>query len=200
MAKVNYIQFKNSLANLGKSFFTLSELKKFYPHDSRSIEPLLNRLTETGAITRLGKGYYAFELSRVDYLQLACQLRTLSYISFEYALHYYGLINQVPSVITLASQGEHRFIGMGVYTFEYSYLKKDLFWGYVLEKGIYVAEPEKALLDLVYLIARGKRLADLDSLEVQKFDKKKIQKYLKKFPGYVGLKAQEVFEMADWGG
>jgi len=185
MTKVNYQKFKNSLLELGKTYFTLIELSKFYSNKASSFRPLLSNWVKQGLISHLGHGYYAFNIAEVDYLQLACNLMRPSYISFEYALHYYGLIDQVPHVITLAGQRRHQFVPMGVYTFEYSYLKKELFWGYTLEKSIYIAEPEKALLDLVYLIARGKRLADLDSLEVRKLSKVKIRKYLKQFPSYV---------------
>ena len=64
-------------------------------------------------------------------------------------------------------------------------LPKDLFFGYTLDKGIYIAEPEKALLDELYLISRGKRTLDIKELDLGKIDKKKFDQYAKRFPAYL---------------
>lgn len=192
MPKINYLKFKNELNNLGKSYFTLAELKKFYSQQNSSLCPLLSHWVKGGLIFSLGRGYYTFNLAQVDYLQLASNLIRPSYVSFEYALHYYGLINQVSQSITLASQGRHKFVAMGNCIFEYTHLKTELFFGYTLAKGFYLAEAEKAWLDLVYLISRGKRLVDLDSLNKKKFNQRKIKEYLTKFPAYVKYKVAEI--------
>jgi predicted transcriptional regulator of viral defense system len=183
--KTNYLQLQKLLNATGKTYFSLIELKKFYPGSTQSLKVLLSHWVNTKLIYLLGRGFYAFHLAEVDYLHLAQSIDPNSYLSFEYALYFYNLIDQVPSVITLAAMGRQRIVTMSNWVFEYTHLKNELFWGYVLEKGIYIAEPEKALLDLIYLIARGKRSADLNSLETEKFNQKKIKEYLKKFPGYV---------------
>ncbi|MFH1838193.1 MAG: hypothetical protein ABH808_01705 [Candidatus Kuenenbacteria bacterium] len=104
--------------------------------------------------------------------------------AFEYALYYYNLIDQVPSVITSASKTRSKTTTTANWIFEYAKLKKNLFFGYELKDGIYIASPEKALADLMYLMSRGKRMVELDSLEIKKINIKKLKNILKKFPKY----------------
>jgi len=67
-----------------------------------------------------------------------------------------------------------------------------LFFGYDLKNKIYLATPEKALADLLYLLARGKRSVDLESLEKKKINQKKLCEILTKFPKYTIKKAMEL--------
>lgn len=194
MEQVNYIKFKRYLEQTGKTFFNISDLKKFYAGDKKSLKVLLSGWKQRDMIYNLGKGYYSVNSAGVDYLQLATVAAPFSYVSFEYALYYYNLIDQVPSVITLATKGRSKKLNMGNQTFEYSHLKEDLFFGYDLINKVYIASPEKALADLIYLIARGKRLVELDSLDISKINKNKLNSILKKFPQYVTAKAGELLK------
>ena len=190
--KVNYIQFKQIVESAGKSFFSLPDLKKFYPASRENLLVLLSVWTKKNLIYHLGRGFYSFNLSQVDYLSLANALDPGSYISFEYALSYHNLIDQVPSVITCATKKRSRKIKMSNWTFEFTRLKNDLFFGYDLKNKIYLATPEKALADLLYLLARGKRSVDLESLEKKKINQKKLCEILTKFPKYTVKKAMEL--------
>lgn len=130
MKTTDYLQFKKSLEKTAKTFFNLNDLKKFYAGNIDSLKVLLSNWTKKGMIFNLGRGYYTFNLAAADYLQLANILDNSSYVSFEYALSYYNLIDQAPSVITLATKKRSRKIKMGNWTFEYSRLQDDLFFGY----------------------------------------------------------------------
>ncbi|MFH1187273.1 MAG: hypothetical protein V1688_00235 [bacterium] len=194
MKTINYLAFKKSLEKTGKTFFNLNDLKKFYSGNIGSLKVLLSKWTKRGMIFKLGRGYYTFNLAAVDYLHLATMFDNSSYISFEYALFYYNLIDQAPSVITLATKKRSRKIEMANWTFEYSRLRDDLFFGYELKNKIYIASQEKALADLIYLISRGKRLVELDALDIAKINKTKLNSILKKFPGYTAEKAKELIK------
>jgi len=195
--KIDYLQFKKKLEKTGRTYFSLYDLKKFYPSGPKSLKVLLSFWTKTfwtkkGLIYHLTRGFYSFDITRTDYLRLANELDKTSYLSFEYALYYYNLIDQVPQVITFASQKRHKVIKASHWIFEYTHLKKELFFGYELKNKIYIASPEKALADLLYLLARGKRKVDLDTLERKKINQKNFCKILNKFPKYVFKKAQEI--------
>lgn len=191
MKTTDYLQFKKSLEKTAKTFFNLNDLKKFYAGNIDSLKVLLSNWTKKGMIFNLGRGYYTFNLAAADYLQLANILDNSSYVSFEYALSYHNLIDQAPSVITLATKKRSRKIKMGNWTFEYSRLQDDLFFGYELKNKIYIASPEKALADLIYLVSRGKRLVELDTLDIKKMNKAKLNFIFKKFPAYTVQKAKE---------
>ena len=49
---------------------------------------------------------------------------------------------------------------------QYHRLKADLFFGYAVVDGLYVAEPEKALLDQTYLATRGLSSIAWDELDL----------------------------------
>ncbi|MBI2995539.1 MAG: hypothetical protein HYY52_02385 [Candidatus Melainabacteria bacterium] len=185
MKKINYHKFKKELQSLKKTYFTIQDLKKFYKNKKSSLKNLLSRWSKEEIIFPLNNAYYCFDLEKLDYLNHACCLVKPSYISFEYALNYYGLIEQVPQVITLATTNKHKFIYSGPYTYEYTKIKKELFFGYERIKGYYIALPEKALLDTVYLLSRNKRLVDLSSLDFKKINKERLNKYAKNFPAYL---------------
>lgn len=182
--KINYLQFKKKLEDTRKDYFTFQELKKFYPHDQKNLSVLLSHWTQKGLIYHLGQQYYTFNLANLDYLRLASSVDKNSYVSFEYALYFYNLINQVPSVVTCATKKRSRKISLGNWIFEYTRLKLDLFFGYELKDKIYIATPEKALADLLYLMSRGKRTFEWANLEKEKINHEKLQKVLKNFPSY----------------
>ena len=190
--KINYLQFKQALTGTGKTYFSFYDLKKFYCGSPASLKTLLANWVKKNLIQSLGRGFYAFEITKLDYLHLANEIDKNSYISLEYALYYYNLIDQAPSVITLATKKRSCQAKAANWIFEYTRLKDDLFFGYELKNKIYIAAPEKALADLIYLISRGKRIAELDSLEIKKISQKKLRGILKKFPGYTKRKAEEL--------
>ena len=190
--KINYLEFKKSLEQTGKTFFSFEDLKKFYPTSPRSLKSLLSSWSKRKLIINLTRGWYAFDLVNLDYLNLACQIVPNSYISFESALSIRGLTNQVPSVVTLATKSRSRTIYAITWVFEYTHLKSDLIFSYEIYNKCYLASGEKALADLIYLISRGKRIVELDSLDKTKIDKKKFKQVLKSFPSYTFKKAQEL--------
>lgn len=68
------------------------------------------------------------------------------------------------------------------YQIEYRMLKKELFFGYIkLENGLFIATPEKALFDLIYLSRFGKIYFDINSIDLDKINAKKLNKMIEKF-------------------
>lgn len=102
-------------------------------------------------------------------------LQRPSYVSCQSALAWYGLIPEyVPSVvsITTARTGEWQ-TELG--TFLYRHIKNSLFWGYravdvAPGQKAFVASPEKALLDLLYLQPDADAAAYLVELRLQNWE------------------------------
>lgn len=115
--------------------------------------------------------------------EVANALYKPSYISFEYALGYYNIIPEMVYQITSATTKPTRLFTVGHNSFAYYTIKKEAYTGYTLakreERKFYIAEPEKALVDYLYVISLGKRalLGDKlvsDRLELKSLDKEKI--------------------------
>ncbi|MBI5166500.1 MAG: hypothetical protein HY998_01990 [candidate division NC10 bacterium] len=118
--------------------------------------------------------------------RVASALYLPNYLSFESALSRYGILNLVPYTITFATTRKTRRFTVEGRDAEFRQIKRALFWGYEMKGGIYVARPEKAFLDQIYLVVRGKASIDPDELNLKGLSIKRLRVYSKKFPGYVG--------------
>ncbi|MDD4663098.1 MAG: hypothetical protein PHD83_00350 [Caldisericia bacterium] len=166
---------------LGKAFFTLLEVRKLFPHD-KHVKVHVKRIMDAGLILPITKGVYTFASHPVDLEHVVTQLYYPSYISFESVLSKYGIMNQGQNILTLATIRHSKRMNLMNIECEYRQLKKDYFFGFQLLDGVYLADPEKAFIDLFYLIALGKRKMDYSEWNLDGLKNKKMQQYLKKYP------------------
>jgi predicted transcriptional regulator of viral defense system len=180
------------LLSLNKPFFTPSDLEKILGQKRPALYVTLNRLVKYGVLLRLRRGVYQVALQRPDLARIANQLVYPSYLSFESALSRYGILSQVPYVLTFATSQRSRQINLGETEVEYRQLKRELFFGYTLEQGLQVAEPEKALLDQLYMVSRGLSSLALDELDVSSLDRERLQVYATHFPAAVQASVRRI--------
>lgn len=127
---------------------------------------LVQRLVRQGILTRLGKGLFAVAGVPLHEFAMANALYPPSYISLESALHFYGILLQTPRLITsVTPRRPHRFMIEGK-EFSYAHIAPRLFQGFLRRGDFLIAEPEKALLDELYLISKGRRRLDLGELHL----------------------------------
>lgn len=180
-------ELKQKVQELGKDFFSIQELRKLFPDDAH-IKMHLKRFMDAEIIMPITKGIYTFSSHPVDVEKVATQIYYPSYISFESALAKYGIMNQGLNKLTLATTRHSKKMNLMKIECEYCQLKKDYFFGFQLLDGVYLAEPEKALLDTLYLISLGKRKINYSEWYIDKLNKKKIGQYSKKY----SLKVKEM--------
>lgn len=166
-----------------KDYFNISDLEKILDYNRPTLRVMLYRLAKKNEVIRLAKGIYALP-EKIEIEKIATAINPPSYISFESALSKYGILSQIPYTLTLATSKKPKKKILNNIQVEYRQLKKDLFFGYKLENGIYIAEPEKALLDELYLISKGKVNLDLNELDLKPIRKIIFLEYSKKFPRY----------------
>jgi predicted transcriptional regulator of viral defense system len=122
---------------------------------------LLRSLEESGLVRRLCRGLWALR-SDLDPFSVPPYLTAPfpAYVSFWSALARHGMIEQIPRQIFVASLDRTRRVTTTVGTYSIHHLAPELFGGYVgSEESGYIAKPEKALFDAVYLRApRGGRI------------------------------------------
>jgi len=160
--------------------------------------------SKNGFLMRLKNGRYLFtqDRARVKGDEVASFLYGPSYLSLETALAWYGFIPEmVYAYVSVTSRINRRFINeLG--TFIYRHIKPQLFWGYAEIQSEYghilIAEPEKALLDYIYLNLRRIRTdSDFENIRLnmdavkEKIDVHKYLKYLSAFD----IKKMEVWAM-----
>lgn len=109
-----------------------------------------------------------------------------SYVSLDSALLEWGISTQSPIALTCVTTGKRRTIQTASLIIEFRSISEDLFWGFEERKsrfGIYrIAEPEKALLDWVYLGLKGDIPVHLDELQFDRLNVSKLLALGKKFP------------------
>ncbi len=173
-----------------------------------NIEPIrvqLSRWQRAGKLIQVKRGIYLLTepYRKVNAYEpyLASILKTPSYISLEKALEYHGLIPEAVSVYTsVTTKRQGRFISeAGV--FDYRHIKNSLFWGYesitVNKQTGFIASPEKALLDLVYLNNLKITLDYLREMRLQNVEKinlKKLLEYAGRFKSPGILHASETIK------
>ena len=172
----------NILEKIQKPFFSLTDLRNITDIDEPSLKVKLHRLAKNGLIIRLTKGYYTLP-NRLDHIpEIANLLYVPSYLSFEFALSFFGIISQVPYTVTLATNRKSRKTVLADKKIEYRQLKRKLFFGFTKQDNFFIATPEKALLDQLYLVSRGLTTLSLDELDLSTVDKIKLLEMSKTFP------------------
>lgn len=129
---------------------------------------LLRSLEESGLVRRLRPGLWALRTD-LDPFTIPPYLTAPlpAYVSFWSALARHGMIEQVPRQIFVASLDRTKRVTTTVGTYSIHHLAPELFGGYNASGVGYVATPEKALFDTVYLRApRGGRIS-LPELELR---------------------------------
>jgi predicted transcriptional regulator of viral defense system len=193
--KMNDIKLIQTLKGFNKSYFSIFDLEKILGVKKNSLYVTLNRLVKSGALIRLKRGVYQPEFKEPELEKTAGELYYPSYLSFESALSRYGILSQIPYALIFATTKKSKKVYLMGTEIEYRQLKKDYFFGYILNNGVYIAEPEKALLDQLYMIGRGKASNDISELSLVNLKKNKFIQYSKKFPKSVQKKAKELTSM-----
>lgn len=197
--KAKDIALVQRLLSLDKPYFSPADLEKVLGQKRPALYVTLNRLVKYGVLVRLRQGVYQVALRAANLPRIANQLVYPSYLSFESALSRYGILSQVPYALTFATTQRSRRLTLGDTVVEFHQLKRELFFGYTLEGGLYVAEPEKALLDQLYMVTRGLSSLTLDELDLSSLDPGRLQGYATHFPTNVQTAVQRPRPPSDRG-
>lgn len=188
--KMNFREFKEKVKDY--PLFG-SDVLDILSKRSQALRNQISRWQKKKLIVVLKRGLYTLNPEERKVGLSACflanNLYSPSYLSLESALSYYKLIPERISALTSVTTRKTKIFTNDLGTFTYKKLKTDLFFGFVEEKDEYgfkfmIAEPEKALLDYLYLnlgrIDKDFR-ASLRLQNLGRLDKNKVKKYARKF-------------------
>lgn len=183
---MNFLQFREKFFNL--SIFSTDQVYAWHPNFDRNN---FTRWIKKGLIIRLRQGLYTFPGNKTKPnfdLYAANRIYRPSYISIHSALSFYGLIPeavfQTTSVSTLKTTSFKNHFG----TFVYKTINAKLMYGYSskkidAEKYFLIADPEKAIMDLLYLYPEynsEKEILELrfdDDILTENFHKNRLIEY-----------------------
>jgi len=194
------LQVRETLLEKGVRTFTPHDFEHIFRVSPSRTKYFLETQTDEGLLIRLKQGIYALKTDLPSEEDIANSIYRPSYISLEYALAYWGILPEMPYVVTSVTTKPTRLFSPGVVPFAYYSIKKAAYTGYTLEKpgssvseksnsvnfsetsskSFLIAEPEKALVDYLYFVALGRK-PENDRLFIKKgsLDKKKLKQYAK---------------------
>ena len=144
--------------------------------DAADVRRQLSRWTRAGRLYQLRRGLYALapphQKVKPHPFVVANAMVRGSYVSLQSALAHYGLIPEYTPAVTSVSAGRPARWETPLGDYEYRHVKTGWLHSYRrLELGrdefAFVATPEKALLDLIYLQPGGEAPAYLEELRLQ---------------------------------
>jgi len=160
MSKLSILKF---IKELRQPVFTTQEIAHFSGKSLSATTQGLNFLQKQGVIFKIHRGIWAEVRNKLlsPYSVIAFLLSgQRAYVSFISALHLYGIIEQIPQVITLAAMKHTKIIHTKIAAFSIHQIAPSFFKGFkwYKEQGDFlIAEPEKALVDCLYLSVHKKR-------------------------------------------
>lgn len=144
--------------------------------DATDVRRQLSRWAGAGRLIQLRRGLYApappYQKVRPHPFLVANRLRRGSYVSLQSALAFYGLIPEYVPVTTSVGPGRPQRWETPLGVYDFRHLRRELVTGYRrldLAGGqqAFVAGPEKALLDLIYLVPGADSAHYLRELRLQ---------------------------------
>lgn len=147
--------------------------------DSLDVRKQLSRWTASGKIYQLRRGLYGLappyrKVVPHPFL-IANRLQAGSYVSLQSALAHYGMIPELAPVTTSVTAAHPATYHTPLGLFDFRHIQVNWFRSYRRvdldnNQWVFLATPEKALLDLVYLQPGGDKEEDLRSLRLQALD------------------------------
>lgn len=198
MAKIlNLNIFRTKITEKGLSIFTPYDVVRLFKVSSVAANFFLFRNAKKGLLIRLKKSqkgslYCLADKQPSQYLT-ANRIYEPSYISFDTALSFYGIIPETIYTITSATTKATREFKTNNSHFIYYKIKRSVYTEYrpikYLNETILMAEPEKALIDYLYFVNLKKRQLSYERLNLKKIRKNKLIGIAKLFnrPGMLNL-------------
>ena len=176
------------LLEIDKPFFSHEDVADILGIKKESAAVLCARYVKKGLLARLKRDLYLrtealAHLAETDLFRIANLLQVPSYVSLTTALSHYGVSSQVQrSFVESVSIKRSKALDRGGASFRYFKVKAALYGGFVKDQGVFIATPEKAVLDALYLASMGRYSLDVSSLDLDKFDRAALDRLALGYP------------------
>lgn len=171
----------SELLRMDRAVVTTREAATLWRTEQGTAGRRLRALEGAGLVRRLRRGVWALDPD-IDSFVAAPFLTTPfpAYVSFWSALARHGMIEQIPRQISVASLDRARRIETTIGVYAVHHLAPDVFGGFEgSEKTGYLATPEKAIFDAVYVRAAAASRAYFPELSLTHgFDTGRLQEWV----------------------
>ena len=181
---MNYTRLKA----IKKVYFGYAQISKVLGITPESARVTANRYVGQGMLLRVKRNLYVLRdrwdaLTLEEVFAMANMVQVPSYISLMTALGYYEITTQVQrDFIESVAVKRTKKISVLDTAMNFTKIGQGLYFGFVKEKNFFIATPEKAFLDAIYLMSLARYNFDLSSVDRDKLDMAKIKAVAGKFP------------------
>ncbi|MEO8230696.1 MAG: hypothetical protein ABI638_00305 [Ignavibacteriota bacterium] len=167
----------HQLNTANKLTFSIEEISELLSISKESAKVSANRYVKSDLLTRLKNNLYITtdkfkSLSEEELFKLANLIQVPSYISFTTALSYSNISSQqLQGVIESAALKRTKSITAKNIQFKFFLLKKEFYNNFILSNNFFIAVPEKAMADIVYLSSMSRYQCDFEAIDFKKVDK-----------------------------
>ena len=176
------------ITKISKFYFSYEDIARALGISPSSARVTANRYVRQGILVRLKRNLYMLEerwnaSGTEERFTLANLIQVPSYISLMTALDYYEITTQVQrDFYQSVAVKWTKEVSIENAVFNYTKINKKLYFGFERLKGFFIATPEKAFLDAMYLMSLGRYSIDLASVDTGKLDMVKLRHMSRKFP------------------
>lgn len=155
----NELKLLFTLEEQGKTAFRFEDARRILKTSSPSIKNVLYRLKRKGRIEKIEKGKYLLIPAKAGYKGIWSEhsflilphLLDSYYVGFYSALNYWGMTEQVPSMVLVATTARKKELEYGFTRYKFITLSKKKFFGLVEEEisggKFKISSKEKTVLD-----------------------------------------------------
>jgi len=183
--KLNITKIQEKITRANLKLFTSLDYQRILNLDYQAAKRSITRYIDAGFLVKARKGFYFIKANPPHEFEIANKIYQPSYISFETALSFYGIIPETIYEVVSATSRITRAFNVNDIKYSYKKIKKDCFNGYkpikIKDATVLIAEPEKALVDYLYLVVLGKRKLAYERVDLSKIKKSKLLSYAKQF-------------------
>ena len=116
-----------------------------------------------------------------DRFWIANLIQTPSYVSLTSALSYRGVTTQQQqNFIDSIALKRTKTVNVDSLAFTYTRVRHSLYGGFERRDDFFIATPEKALVDAVYLASMGRYTLDIHAIDFKGFDRNEIHHFIEK--------------------
>jgi predicted transcriptional regulator of viral defense system len=173
---------------IDQDYFGYEVLSKVLGITPASARVTANRYVIKGVLLRAKRNVYILKdiwqhFSREQKFAVANRLQVPSYVSLMSAMDYYEITTQMQrNFVESIAVKRTREVTLENDVFNYTRISPELYYGFKKEGEFFIAGPEKAFLDAVYLLSFGRYSFDWSSIDKNKLDLNILKKEIKKFP------------------
>jgi len=186
------------LKQINKLYFGYEDIANALAISPASARVAASRYERQGYIVRAKRNMYLLadrweSLEIEDMFSVANLIQTPSYVSLMTAMSYYELTTQAQQgfIESLAIR-RTKEVEVRAVVFNYTKVNKDLYFGFSRRRGFFIASPEKAFVDALYLKSLGRYSFDVSSIDFSRFSAPRLNDIMNRFPKRVGLQYERL--------